>query len=230
MAPVSGHFVGLQLLYMIMMYISVYPVAISMRHSNVYEEKSLYIYDEEMSNNSTAGRSSGLGVPRLLHDIMSIFPGSEARRAAVGGRVAEEESRVEFIGQQLRSQLSHDLWWLMLATLAIVVVETQHFLEDPATYSVFNVAFEVVSAYGCVGISTGVPHNAFSLSGGFYPGSKLILCAVMLRGRHRGLPVQLDHAIQLPGRHETDGYSNKETDGAALESIRRVGGDWVHAV
>jgi Trk-type K+ transport system membrane component len=33
--------------YMIMMYISVYPIAMSIRNTNVYEEKSLGIYSEE---------------------------------------------------------------------------------------------------------------------------------------------------------------------------------------
>ena len=31
-----------------------------------------------------------------------------------------------------------------------------------------------------------------------YTLSKLIICAVMLRGRHRGLPVALDRAVLLP--------------------------------
>ena len=31
--------------------------------------------------------------------------------------------------------------------------------------------------------------------------SKLILCAVMLRGRHRGLPVAIDRAVLLPGEY-----------------------------
>ena len=29
---------------------------------------------------------------------------------------------------------------------------------------------------------------------------RLILVFVMIRGRHRGLPVALDHAVKLPGR------------------------------
>lgn len=33
--------------------------------------------------------------------------------------------------------------------------------------------------------------------------SKLVLVAVMLRGRHRGLPVALDKAVLLPGDEET---------------------------
>jgi hypothetical protein len=64
---------------------------------------------------------------------------------------------------------------------------------------VFNIIFEVVSGYGCVGISTGLPNEAYSFSGGWHVCSKLILCAVMLRGRHRGLPVALDRAVRLPG-------------------------------
>ncbi len=115
------------------------------------------------------------------------------RHHAGGGRV------VDFVSHQVRSQLSHDLWWLVLAVLVIAIIETRHFLEDPVHWSVFNVVFEVVSAYVCVGITVGVPADAYSFSGGWYPGSKLVLCLVMLRGRHRGLPVALDRAVRLPG-------------------------------
>ncbi len=87
----------------------------------------------------------------------------------------------------------------MLAVLIISTIETSHFLADPATYSVFNVIFEVVSAYGCVGISIGLPNAAYSFSGGWHSASKLVLCLVMVRGRHRGLPVAIDRAVRLPG-------------------------------
>lgn len=95
--------------------------------------------------------------------------------------------------------MTHDLWLLVLAVFTISVIETRHFLEDPVTFSTFNILFEVVSAYGTVGISTGLPTAAYSFSGGLYTGSKLVLCLVMLRGRHRGLPVALDRAVRLPG-------------------------------
>lgn len=38
----------------------------------------------------------------------------------------------------------------------------------------------------------------YSLSGAMSTFSKLVICAVMLRGRHRGLPVALDRAIVFP--------------------------------
>jgi len=41
-------------------------------------------------------------------------------------------------------------------------------------------------------------NKSSGFSGGWHKASKLILCAVMLRGRHRGLPVALDRAVRLP--------------------------------
>ncbi|KAI0428929.1 TrkH-domain-containing protein [Xylaria sp. FL1042] len=202
-------YIGLQVLYVIMMYISVYPVVITMRHSNVYEERSLGIYDSghdyddgflgnALSRSWTEGQ--GQFFTRLVRRTLSEWHGVGAvpshHRAE---RDDMAQSRISFISHQVRGQLSHDLWWLVLAVLAIMVIETRHFLQDPITFSVFNVVFEVVSAYGCVGISIGFPNQSYSFSGGLYPGSKLVLCAVMLRGRHRGLPVALDRAVRLPG-------------------------------
>ncbi|KAI0190800.1 TrkH-domain-containing protein [Astrocystis sublimbata] len=197
-------YIGLQVLYVIMMYISVYPVVITMRHSNVYEERSLGIYEtrheyDDYSLHRPLSRAEGRGelLGGLFRRALSEWHGVGAVSSP---HFAErDQSRISFIGHQIRGQLSHDLWWLVVAVLLIMIIETRHFLEDPVTYSVFNVLFEVVSAYGCVGISIGSPKEAYSFSGGLYPGSKLVLCAVMLRGRHRGLPVALDRAVRLPG-------------------------------
>jgi Trk-type K+ transport system membrane component len=58
--------------------------------------------------------------------------------------------------------------------------------------------FHLHSGYGTVGISIGLPTEAYSFCGAWHKLSKLILCAVMLRGRHRGLPVAIDKAVLLP--------------------------------
>lgn len=60
--------------------------------------------------------------------------------------------------------------------------------------------FEVTSAYGTVGLSLGVPYDHYSFSGTWHVLSKLVLLAVMLRGRHRILPVAIDRAVLLPGQ------------------------------
>jgi hypothetical protein len=63
----------------------------------------------------------------------------------------------------------------------------------------FNILFEVTSGYGTVGLSTGVPYDSYSLSGAFHKLSKVIMLFVMIRGRHRGLPLAIDRSILVPG-------------------------------
>jgi Trk-type K+ transport system membrane component len=174
---ISSLEIGLQVLYVVMMYISVYPVVITMRNSNIYEERSLGIYADDSSGNEDQHSSS------LFEGRLSIW---------------HSRGRMYFVQQQLRAQLAYDLWWIVLAIIIISIVEAGSFTRDPVTYSVFNIIFETVSAYGCVGISTGLPDQMYSFSGGWHTLSKLVLCAVMIRGRHRGLPVAIDKAILLP--------------------------------
>lgn len=127
-----------------------------------------------------------------------------------------------FLKEQLSRQLAHDLWWLALAIWIIAVIETPNFTKDPISFSVFNIVFEAVSAFGTVGISVGNPDTTFSFCGKWHWASKLVLCAVMLRGRHRGLPVQIDRAIMLPSeeglrRVVTQGRENRLEIGSVEE-------------
>jgi Trk-type K+ transport system membrane component len=188
--------IGLQVLYVIMMYISVYPVVITMRHSNVYEERSLGIYADDSPSHSSdlesGGPKFGTLAGKLRRTITKTFSYSFPSQ-----QVPTQGTGTQFVRQQVHGQLAHDLSWLVLAILFISCIEVSNFERDPVTYSVFNIVFEVVSGYGCVGISTGLPNEAYSFSGGWHKASKLILCAVMLRGRHRGLPVALDRAVRL---------------------------------
>ncbi|KAM0559512.1 hypothetical protein ACHAPJ_004542 [Fusarium lateritium] len=214
---ISGLYPAVQLLYMIMMYVSVYPVSITMRHSNVYEERSLGIYEDdpqaaEAENGNTilptiseepekpalrrrATAAAQKAVKKSMTRSMT-FSGVGVRPPPKG---PEDNSRISFIGQQIRGQLAHDMWWLILPVIIIMIIETDHFLDQPLAYSIFNVLFEVVSAYGCVGLSMGIPGKSYSMVGGMHRGSKFVLCLVILRGRHRGLPVALDKAVRLPG-------------------------------
>lgn len=84
----------------------------------------------------------------------------------------------------------------------------------------------MVSGYGCVGISTGVPWNAYSFCGAWHTSSKLILIAVMLRGRHRGLPVAIDKAVLLPDEtlawaEEEDAQMRREVGQGLSGGLRR---------
>ncbi|KAL9034825.1 MAG: hypothetical protein Q9214_006867, partial [Letrouitia sp. 1 TL-2023] len=187
--------IGLLILYAIMMYVSVYPVVITMRNSNVYEERSLGIFSEvepcegQQENQHTVKRSNS----RKETFIKGL------KRSVTFKPPSTGPTRGDFVRQQIRGQLAHDLWWVVVAVLLITIIETSQFERDPVTYSVFNIIFEVISGYGCVGLSVGLPDQAYSFSGGWHKLSKLLLCAVMIRGRHRGLPVAIDRAVLLPG-------------------------------
>jgi Trk-type K+ transport system membrane component len=208
-------YIGVQVIYLIMMYIAVYPVVITMRTSNVYEERSLGIYEddpsvkEQLEQDQQAVGKDDNPKPLLRRRKTAAAIGKQIRRATtfqgVGVRAPsnpeEEASSISFVSQQIKGQLAHDLWWLVLAIIIIVVIETDHFLTDPVTFSVFNILFEATSAYACVGLSVGLPTQSYSFSGGLHRGSKLVLCLVMMRGRHRGLPVAIDRAVRLPGEN-----------------------------
>lgn len=191
---IPGLYPGTLILYVLMMYLSAFPITMTIRNTNVYEERSLAIFADDPPEPEEARQIhlnglSPLGLARTL---------TMSSQRAAGRSDKKGWSRQDFVRQQLRSQLGHDLWLLSLAVLFIAIIETHEINTDPVVFSIFNIIFEVVSAYGTVGISTGVPWNAYSFSGAWQTLSKLILCVVMLRGRHRGLPVAIDHAILLP--------------------------------
>jgi len=146
-----------------MMYISIFPIAISVRRTNVYEEKSLGIYGSEDGD--------------------------------------DEGNEPSYIGTHLRRQLSFDLWYIFLGLFLIAIIEGERLQEiDNYEYAftTFAVLFEIVSAYGTVGLSLGYPTINASFSAEFKTLSKLVIVAMMIRGRHRGLPYALDRAILLP--------------------------------
>ncbi|KEF63467.1 uncharacterized protein A1O9_01445 [Exophiala aquamarina CBS 119918] len=153
---------AIQVSYLVMMYISVFPIAISMRRTNVYEEKSLGVYNN---------------------------PSEEE----------DDEKQASYVGAHLRRQLSFDLWYVFMGLFLIAIVEGGR-LESTNEYAftLFSVLFEIVSAYGTVGLSLGYPTVNTSFSGQFRTLSKLIVIAMQIRGRHRGLPYELDRAILLP--------------------------------
>ncbi|KAF3933104.1 hypothetical protein ABW20_dc0110546 [Dactylellina cionopaga] len=172
---------GVQVSYLIMMYISVFPIAISVRKTNVYEERSLGIYaghDEE-----------------------------------------DDPSDHSFVGTHLRRQLSFDLWYVFLGLFAICIAEGSKIANrSDYAFTQFSCLFEVISAYGTVGLSLGYPNFNTSFSAQFTIFSKIVIMAMMIRGRHRGLPYELDRAILLP----SESLQEKEEADVALRLQRRA--------
>ncbi|KAE8554261.1 hypothetical protein EYB25_002799 [Talaromyces marneffei] len=212
---------GLLVLYVLMMYVSAFPVLVTIRNTNVYEERSLGIYaNDHLTEDQRHHASLGSFFGHIKGIVSPSSEGDNTQDSEQSTSHIDENntSRSYFVRQQVRSQLSHDIWWICLAVLFITIAEAPHFKNDPVSYSTFNIIFEVVSGYGCVGISVGLPNQNYSFCGGWYTISKLILIAVMLRGRHRGLPVAIDKAVMLPD--ESLAWAEEEDAAMRLEGSR----------
>ncbi|XP_006461276.1 hypothetical protein AGABI2DRAFT_118180 [Agaricus bisporus var. bisporus H97] len=189
---------AVQVLYLIMMYITVIPIALSVRSSNVYEEQALGVYKPE-------------------DDPEVIFETAGGSRMRIWGR---------YFAMHARRQLAFDLWWLAIALFLICIIERRNLNNPDNTgwFNIFTLIFETVSAYGPVGLSFGVPYDNFSLSGAFATLSKLIICITMIRGRHRNLPSALDRSILLPTEfkrtetHESD-HASQASQGTSTSCI-----------
>ncbi|RKF58467.1 Low-affinity potassium transport protein [Erysiphe neolycopersici] len=174
---------AVQVSFLIMMYISIFPIAISVRRTNVYEERSLGIY--------------------------SLSTGTEE----------EGEEDHTYITTHLRQQLSFDLWYVCLGLFIIAIAEGARLQSEDSRFTLFSIIFEIVSAYGTVGLSLGYKTINASLSSEFGLISKIVIIAMQIRGRHRGLPHELDRAIILPS--ETH-QQKAEEDLARIALLRRA--------
>ncbi|TFK88517.1 TrkH-domain-containing protein [Polyporus arcularius HHB13444] len=163
-----------QFLCIIMMYIAVYPVALSIRSTNVYEEKSLGVFEAP--------------------------PEDEDEEPDLTEKVPRRERIGKYFGWHLRRQVAFDIWWLVWAIFLICIIERTKIMDDANApwFNLFRIVFELVSAFGGIGLTLGIPTENFSFSGAFGPLSKLVVIVIMVRGRHRGLPVAIDRAILLP--------------------------------
>ncbi|KAF8809851.1 potassium transporter [Phlegmacium glaucopus] len=181
--PLATFAPALQFLYVVMMYIAVYPVALSIRSTNVYEERSLGIFEAPPDDEDEEP-----------DDIRKL----SSRRERVG----------RYLGWHLHRQMSIDIWWLVWAVFIIAIIERKNLLDESKKwFDLFRIIFELVSAFGGIGLSLGFPSDNFSFVGVMSPLSKLVVIVIMVRGRHRGLPVAVDRAVLLPNelvvRHES---------------------------
>ncbi|KAG9312203.1 cation transport protein-domain-containing protein [Chiua virens] len=169
--------------------------ALSVRATNVYEEKSLGIYyhEDQFPAAEQAFKTEGSRMSMWGH-----YLAMHARYQLSFG------ASLFFFGPVFTVMRLTDMWWLALALFLVCIIERDNLInpEIQSWFNIFTILFEIVSAYGSVGLSLGIPTQNYSLSGAFRPLSKLVLCLVMLRGRHRGLPVAIDRAVVLPYEFE----------------------------
>ncbi|KAH9477208.1 Low-affinity potassium transport protein [Psilocybe cubensis] len=188
-APLASLAPALLFLYVVMMYIAIYPVALSIRSTNVYEERSLGIFEAP--------------------------PDDENDEPADLNQIPEGTERVgRYLGWHMRRQLSIDIWWLVWAVFLVAIIERGNIMDESKKwFDLFRVLFELVSAFGGIGLSLGFPDDNFSFVGAMSPLSKLVVIVIMVRGRHRGLPVAVDRAVLLPREMQV----NQDPKGTKVE-------------
>ncbi|KAA8650474.1 low affinity potassium transporter [Aspergillus tanneri] len=146
---------AVQVSFMVMMYISAFPIAIAIRKTNVYEEKSLGIYHADEDTTTEGGEEENTAKPHANRGLTA----------------------------HIQRQLGFDLWYVMLGFFLVAVAEGSRLQQhrDDLAFSLFPILFEIVSAYGTVGLSLGYPRTETSLCGEFSIISKLVVVAMQVR-------------------------------------------------
>ncbi|KAI8090940.1 cation transport protein-domain-containing protein [Gilbertella persicaria] len=209
-----------QLVYIVAMYISVYPVAISMRNSNIYQERALGIFrgeDEEPM--------------KFSEDELAEAPFIKLKRHATMTSIAQNTKKLLkgpdfFVITQIQRQLTSDICWVITAVFCICALEAQSIMS-PSPVTMATVIYECVSAFGNVGASTGYPNTATSQSAQYRTLSKLVIIILMYRGRHRGLPASIDRSILLPSdelaQKEKEDEERRRNTSASLQLVNDSG-------
>jgi Trk-type K+ transport system membrane component len=142
--------------------------------------------------------------------------------ARVGRGNANVETLTKRIGLTMRRSLralahayrqetlQRDLMLLWLGWFVITCVEGTVMADDTAV-NPYTAMFEVASGYGNVGLTLGYPGTTLSYIGTAHTTSKIVMALVCLLGRHRGLPLAVDRAVdftkfswvQVPPRSKT---------------------------
>lgn len=147
--------------YTVMMYINIFPVAMSVRHTNVYEEQTL---------------------------------------GALNSKKPSAKPETPHVRTHVMRQVFSDLWFIFIVFFLLCISEGGKITRQENNIPLFNILFEVVSAYGTVGLSLGFPGTMTSLSAQFSHLGKFLMACLLYKGRQRILPYPTDRAIMMPRR------------------------------
>ena len=92
-------------------YISIYPIALSVRSTNVYEERSLGLFDEGDVSDDAEPQSE---------------KGAQAVAKYVGWQYVPSSPIIPLLTSSARRQLAFDIWWLAFALWLVCIIEVRH--------------------------------------------------------------------------------------------------------
>ena len=96
--------------------------------------------------------------------------------------------------------------YILIAYLFLAYTEDSLVKESNQYTNLFSLLFEVISAYGNVGLSLVSPTVPYSFSGEFSVLGKWIIIWVMMFGKHKGMPELYDNAVDFQFKELQDAY------------------------
>lgn len=93
--------------------------------------------------------------------------------------------------------MRHRSFYVLVAIVICALSEDKKINENMLKINLGYIIFEIISAYGNIGLSLGLPGKTYSLSGGMSIIGKLVLMSLMLLGKHRGQPLEGDEMIDF---------------------------------
>jgi len=197
---INGLSAATTFLMCVCMYISTSPTVVTMRLSSLIDEVDITGHLEGVDDSFVAGLQ---------------------RQESKGGTGKQGPDGTSSVRDQAKRYLLQDVTYLVLMTFFILVFEKSKLdasiqsscklgtsgevYQAYGDFSVYKVVFEVISAYGTVGLSLSFRRSPASFSGSWTRASQLLLIFAMVLGRLRGLPDSIDPSVSftmsISGKH-----------------------------
>jgi len=191
---INGLSAATTFLMCVCMYISTSPTVVTMRLSSLIDEVDITGHLEGVDDSFVAG-----------------FQRQESKGGT--GKQGPGPAGTSSVRDQARRYLLQDVTYLVLMIFFILVFEKSKLdasiqsscrlgtsgeaYQAYGDFSVYKVVFEVISAYGTVGLSLGFRRSPASFSGSWTRTSQLLLIFAMVLGRLRGLPDSIDPSVSF---------------------------------
>ena len=151
----------------------------------------------------SAGSAKLLNIDGALVQPKPLISLEEANRASQHAFIRQSSAEVlnerkfEIRNRFVESFIMKHSFFIGVGVFICAFSEDEFMSNHPEIINLWYIIFEVVSAYGNVGLSLGEPGRSYSLVGSFGFIGKLTICAIMMLGKHRAMPKEKDAVIDF---------------------------------
>lgn len=214
---------GLLMVYLVMMYLSAFPIQTTVKRStdhslamvasekiqgeedvvNVLHQQQPSISDAasamdgDLTIISTLSPNDQLPSNHVEFDLEAERDERRRRSSSAETTVSEAPIPLQAINRSFLNQYLFRHSFFVFLAVFICAYSEDKLLQPghPVEVNLFYIFFEIISAYGSVGLSMGVPGHNYSLSGALSSVGKLTIMSMMLMGKLRGLPASTEDVV-----------------------------------